>query len=213
VPPPARDPGCPSSSHGACELAARVRPVCSSISARANCSASNNGGPQRLAGRSAHRDRAPAIARATRLALRRLREHRPVTRPPCRTPGPGGPRSGPWCVDHHQCVSCGLEDLLADHASDLGSSSIRLPWVWRRPAVSRSPRPRLAPGRRRRRPPLGVAALGSPDDLGAGAISPLGELVDRRSPVGVSAATITSGRAPSADARRSFRSSSSCQCR
>ena len=95
------------------------------------------------------------------------------------------------------------------------SSSIRLFWVWRRPAVSTMHDVGAAARRRRsrRRRPRRVGASSPLDQLGAGALGPLGRAARRRRRGrcrrrrGSAEAELLAG------ARRSCRSSSSCRCR
>ena len=99
----------------------------------------------------------------------------------------------------------------------LVSSAIRSSCVCRRPAVStittsapsaRAARDRVEGDRAR------VGARRALDDLAAGALRPLLELLDRRGAEGVGGAEHDrAARAPGAGARRACRSSSSCRCR
>ena len=91
-------------------------------------------------------------------------------------------------VDHDQGLVRRPGELLGITRRTFASSSIRLPLVCRRPAVSQmtTSAPRAFAARDRvEGDRAGVAALGPLDDLAAGALGPLGELLDRGGAVGV----------------------------
>ena len=163
------------------------------------------------------RRRSPARCRPWR--CRRAwsgRRRRP--RPPRRRPSPGAGRSGRWSRRSRSASRAGRSGIcLAITRRTLASSSIRLPWVCRRPAVSTmttsAPRARAASIASKATAPGSAPGLGA-DQLGAGPLGPLGELLGGGGAVGVGGGEDDrEAELLAAGARRSCRSSSSCRCR